>query len=68
MLTRKPTLIPRARRHPVGFGYGNYLPVANHAHAAARSQVTVERVVKITSPTDSRTLDSKTVMAGRAPA
>jgi hypothetical protein len=39
----KPSLCPRTRDHPVGFGYGNYLPVANRAaHGAACSQVTVE--------------------------
>jgi hypothetical protein len=35
----KPSFCPRTRDHPVGFGYGNYLPVANRAaHGAACSQ------------------------------
>src|SRR5665647_851238 len=47
---RKPSFCPRARDHPVGFGYRNY-SAANRAegHDAACSQFTVEVVIKITS-------------------
>jgi len=64
--------VPRPRDHPVGFGYRNYFLVVKHGHGAACSQVTVERVIKITSvelvPTDSRTSGSRPVMASRATA
>jgi hypothetical protein len=47
---RKPSFCPRARDHPVGFGYRNYFAVVNHGrHGAACSQVIVEVVIKITS-------------------
>ena len=46
----KPSLCPRMRDHPVGFGYRNYFPV-NWAvgHGAACSQVEVEVVIKTKS-------------------
>ena len=47
---RKPSFCPRARDHPVGFGYRNYFAVVNHGrHGAACSQVIVEVVIKTTS-------------------
>jgi hypothetical protein len=43
-------LCPRTRDHPVGFGYRNYFAAVKLGrHGAARSQVTVERVIKTTS-------------------
>jgi hypothetical protein len=45
----KPSLCPRTRDHPVGFGHRNYLLVVKHAHGAACSQIAVERMIKTTS-------------------
>ena len=56
----QPSLRPRKRDHPAGVGYRNYFPVFNsHAHAAACSQVKVERVIKITSVEFSKRIQSK---------
>src|SRR5665811_2010910 len=65
VLTRKtiaswyPSLCPRIRDHPAGFGYRNYFPVFNnHAHAAACSQVKVEVMIKTTSVEFSQRIQS----------